>query len=313
MIRTQFEDPEAASDALRPLERRLEPHSSRFQYVFEKLPLNGLTLIRETLVEGISACGVPAPHTRSVAFLRQPGKGIARYLGRELTSDSLMLTQDGREWSLVGPKASQFYNLVFDPVVATEHIEATCGPLARLDLPQEQGFLEVPPPTRRRLFEVLDATWTQLDRLYPSHLPGGVRDQIRETLLDALTPALVSIPRILHETSSPSRRARAVQMAIAHAEACSPGIAGVPSLCRVTGVSRRTLEYAFHEAMGLGPARYLKLRRLESARRDFEAHGPSETTVTNVALSWGFSDLSQFAHDYRREFGELPSETLVRG
>lgn len=32
--------------------------------------------------------------------------------------------------------------------------------------------------------------------------------------------------------------------------------------------------------------------------------------ISCIAYDWGISHLSQFAQDYRRLFGELPSETL---
>jgi len=32
--------------------------------------------------------------------------------------------------------------------------------------------------------------------------------------------------------------------------------------------------------------------------------------VQDIAARWGFWHLSHFANDYRRMFGELPSETL---
>jgi AraC-like DNA-binding protein len=34
--------------------------------------------------------------------------------------------------------------------------------------------------------------------------------------------------------------------------------------------------------------------------------------VHDVATRWGFWNLGEFAADYRRQFGELPSETLRR-
>jgi len=36
------------------------------------------------------------------------------------------------------------------------------------------------------------------------------------------------------------------------------------------------------------------------------------TLVTDVANSWGFWHMGQFAADFRRQFGELPSETVRR-
>ena len=35
-------------------------------------------------------------------------------------------------------------------------------------------------------------------------------------------------------------------------------------------------------------------------------------TVQQAAARWGFFNLSQFASDYRRQFGERASETLER-
>jgi AraC-like DNA-binding protein len=34
--------------------------------------------------------------------------------------------------------------------------------------------------------------------------------------------------------------------------------------------------------------------------------------VTAVAFRWGFSHLGHFTTDYKRRFGETPSETLMR-
>ena len=47
------------------------------------------------------------------------------------------------------------------------------------------------------------------------------------------------------------------------------------------------------------------------ARAELEA-APPETGVTAIALKWGFVHLGRFAQDYRRRYGELPSETLRR-
>jgi AraC family ethanolamine operon transcriptional activator len=41
--------------------------------------------------------------------------------------------------------------------------------------------------------------------------------------------------------------------------------------------------------------------------------GPVSTAIADVANNWGFWHMGQFAHNYRKLFGELPSETLHRG
>ena len=56
--------------------------------------------------------------------------------------------------------------------------------------------------------------------------------------------------------------------------------------------------------------RYLKHCRLEAAHRELMSAERDQTTVTVVALQYGFYHLGRFAGAYRETFGELPSETL---
>jgi AraC-like DNA-binding protein len=86
----------------------------------------------------------------------------------------------------------------------------------------------------------------------------------------------------------------------------------VSDLCRVAGVSERTLEYAFKEVMGLTPVAYLTQLRLHRVRKALLAATPGLTTVSAEALAWGFWHFGEFTRAYRECFGELPSETLLR-
>ena len=82
-------------------------------------------------------------------------------------------------------------------------------------------------------------------------------------------------------------------------------------LVAVAGVPGRTLQRHFSETMGCGPMAYLQKLRFQAAREEL-ADPASETTVTETALKWGFSNLGRFSVSYRRLFGESPSETLKR-
>jgi AraC-like DNA-binding protein len=86
----------------------------------------------------------------------------------------------------------------------------------------------------------------------------------------------------------------------------------VIDICHGVGVSLRTLQRAFHRDLGIGPTRYLAVRRLASARNALLAADPDETTVTAIAVDHGFWELGRFAGYYRQMFGESPSETLRR-
>ncbi|MHC4957686.1 MAG: helix-turn-helix domain-containing protein [Planctomycetota bacterium] len=85
---------------------------------------------------------------------------------------------------------------------------------------------------------------------------------------------------------------------------------GVRQLSRHIGVSPRQLYRSFHAAVGMSPAKYLKRYRMTQARLELLEADPAETTVTDVAVSWGFWELGRFAVEYRRLFGECPSATL---
>lgn len=95
--------------------------------------------------------------------------------------------------------------------------------------------------------------------------------------------------------------------------ACHPGqLLRVREVADAVGVSERTLRRAFQERFGVSTKQYLKARQLRAARRELTRIDPDRTQIREVALRWGFWHASQFAQDYRRAFGELPSDTLRR-
>ncbi|EAB8791680.1 helix-turn-helix domain-containing protein, partial [Salmonella enterica subsp. enterica] len=86
----------------------------------------------------------------------------------------------------------------------------------------------------------------------------------------------------------------------------------VLELCNELYVSRRTLQNAFQQVLGIGPNAYLKTIRLNAVRRELVSPYSKQTTVKDAAMQWGFWHLGQFATDYQRLFNEKPSETLSR-
>lgn len=86
----------------------------------------------------------------------------------------------------------------------------------------------------------------------------------------------------------------------------------VNEMRNAAGVSERALRYAFEDLMGISPNRYLAMLRLCTACRSLASSDVSRRSVKSVALSCGLWDLSRFADSYRRVFGELPHDTLMR-
>jgi AraC-like DNA-binding protein len=78
------------------------------------------------------------------------------------------------------------------------------------------------------------------------------------------------------------------------------------------GFSPRTLSRTIEKRHGMGPMAFRRRMRLEAAHRDLRCADPASTTVTEVALRYGFTELGRFAGAHYRTFGELPSECLGR-
>jgi len=83
-------------------------------------------------------------------------------------------------------------------------------------------------------------------------------------------------------------------------------------LCAAANVSERTLQYAFQDIMGMSPLTFLHRLRLHRARDELRKAESCSTTVTDVAMNWGFWHFGEFSRAYKNCFGELPSATLKR-
>ena len=86
----------------------------------------------------------------------------------------------------------------------------------------------------------------------------------------------------------------------------------VDAFCCIADTSRRTLEYSFRDYFGTSPKRFIKALKLNAARNDLLAGCHGSEQVVEIASGLGFTHMGQFSTDYRRMFGEKPSETLRR-
>jgi AraC-like DNA-binding protein len=83
-------------------------------------------------------------------------------------------------------------------------------------------------------------------------------------------------------------------------------------ICAELGVAERTLRASCEEHLGMGPIRYLTLRRMHLVRRALLRSDPSKATVTQIVTDHGFWELGRFSVAYAALFGESPSRTLRR-
>ncbi|NAR48534.1 helix-turn-helix domain-containing protein [Acinetobacter haemolyticus] len=88
-------------------------------------------------------------------------------------------------------------------------------------------------------------------------------------------------------------------------------IPSIPALCKSIGISQRALQSCFIEVMGISPAQYIRVIKLNHIRRILKASNPETTLIQDIAYDWGFWHQSNFIHNYKMMFGELPSQTLA--
>ncbi len=82
-------------------------------------------------------------------------------------------------------------------------------------------------------------------------------------------------------------------------------------LATVVGVSLRTLYTGFQRHRRYTPMQFLRSVRLHRVRNALLLAG-QDSSVSQLALRWGFTHLGRFSVLYRKHFGESPSETLRR-
>jgi AraC-like DNA-binding protein len=206
------------------------------------------------------------------------------FLGKELTAGNLVWLPPGSEREAVYAKPIDFA-CVYLPADRLER------------LLEERGFTGGA------------ARFRQVAQL---NLPDSLaRLLVASNLLDT---ALYSAPLAL------AARYQARDVSLGHTELVKrvenllidhPGdIYSINSVCDRLRVSRRTLQRAFTDIIGVTPHHYLRNWRLTRAHEDL-VNGRAKS-VTEAAMYWGFFDLGRFAGYYGQLFGEHPSHTLIK-
>lgn len=121
---------------------------------------------------------------------------------------------------------------------------------------------------------------------------------------------VICIPE--HPLAEPSSsRHRTVKRALKVLEEDDTFEMTIAGLCKASNASMSTLNRAFKEEFGVAPKTYMRMRRLAAVQREL-VHAQRDVRVVDVANTLGFWHMGSFAADYKKQFEELPSETLVR-
>ena len=104
---------------------------------------------------------------------------------------------------------------------------------------------------------------------------------------------------------------RGVRRAIDYMQSHLHAPVTLADIIAASGVAGRTLLKHFKDWRGVSPMRYLRNVRLAHARQAL-LRASHDENVTEIAMSLGFTHMGRFSLEYRRQFGESPSETLKK-
>ncbi|CAG8872220.1 helix-turn-helix domain-containing protein [Pseudomonas fluorescens] len=203
----------------------------------------------------------------------------------------------------ITPENYQEIAVVFGPEFVTRH---------SLDIARLEGLFMAPLNSQQNaLFcRWLSGTLTRLSQTFDPPSRETLTQQLLEDCLFILDNACVGL-----DQGALQRRAgeRAIMKRVGEWAADTPEEhLNLLELSQVAGVSLRQLQHAFKTYTGMAPTQWLRLRRLNSARRELLSRTPTQTTVAEVAMHWSFWHLGRFSSSYRALFNELPSDTLKR-
>jgi AraC-like DNA-binding protein len=277
-----------------------------FQAHFIQVGLNRLRLTRYQLSLPQVGSVTLDPSRKTIGFLTDPSS--LRYCGMKTSIGDIIVNKPDEAHLVTDSSLSSgVMSLPADQLNAAT--EAVMGRGLSRDL--NNILIRPEPALLLRLIKLHQVT-VQLARDTPEvlELPEVCR-ALEEQLLHLLVRCLAEGARI--ETKIADRRHSAVIAQFEDFLEANPRRAiHVTEICAAIGVAERTLRAACEEHLGMGPIRFLTLRRMHLVRRALLHAHPSETTITRIITDQGFWELGRFSVAYRTLFGELPSETLRR-
>ena len=202
-------------------------------------------------------------------------------------------------------------NILFSGFVLRRHLAALLGEPLTAPLEFAAALSLLKERHGRSLTHFARLAIAELERTDTSLLEPITARSFREFLTTSL---------LLHQPHNYSERLRQlerpitprdVKRAINYIEANLDMAIGLPEIVVASGVPGRTLIQHFRDFKGSSPMRYLRTARYQRVR-DALSRAEPEERITEIAARWGFSHMGRFSVDYRRRFGETPSETLGR-
>lgn len=273
-----------------------------------QIGMNRLWMSKYHVTSPLVATFAVRPGRRAITFLTDSNSATLQHCGEELSSNGIAVDNSGVVHYRWG--ANVRFGGMSLPV---DELNAITAAVIGRDFPEKlpKRVVRPDPALMSRLLK-LHKIVGQLAHDTPDILAQAeVRRALEEQAIHVMVRCLVEGVGI--KTTTRARRHDAIiDRFEAFLDANPDRSVYLTELCSAIGVGERTLRAACEEHLGMGPIRYLTLRRMHLVRRALLRADPSNSTVTTIVTDHGFWELGRFSVAYRTLFGETPSETLRR-
>jgi AraC-like DNA-binding protein len=242
------------------------------------------------------------------SFLTQPGPSLIRN-GVELTSETIVRVADRQSLfqRSAGPTNWGTISLPVKDLPCLSELVPGC----ELTPPPGEQIV-TPRPGALANLQCVHAAVGSLAKQAPKLLDNLEVARCMEQILLQVLVACLDSGDMCEQTTAQRHHQTIMQRFHAFLEANPTRPVYVLEIAKAVGASVRTLSICCQEHLGMGPKKYLVLRRMHLARRALIRANPHVGMVAEVATQYGFWQFGRFAGEYKFLFGELPSATLQR-
>lgn len=301
-------DPAQFESALQPWELLCRPQSAGpFSHRLMMLRGPGFFVYKEEFSNSASVIGLTPSGMLGIGVPRGPGHESI-YWGESHRTGSAPMTLPGPLDVRIRSGHEQLVAFSSIQVLKQSMSETDYATLETLAVRRRA---DVPPRLLHRLASWMDNTLAVFQATPALATSPRCLCEVSDDLASHLATVARSVADQPARATTPVRRS-GLRRALEYLRERRKSNTRVAQLCAVSGLSERSLQYAFKETFSMSPREFMTHRRLHLVRQALLQGGSGDCSVSTVAMDHGFYELGRFARRYRESFGELPSTTLRR-
>lgn len=263
----------------------------------------GTMTVDEVAIQGRMTLEIPAGDTIVVIQPRAGSLSVAG--GPVATPDFPILVAHGMSCVLHCNGAR------FDVVVLAADVLHAVAAEWHTALSQQTQFLKWRPRSRaavRSWHRALDYVLTALactDTAQQPMIAAGMANLLAGALLECYPSNLTE-----QESAGDVALTETLKEAVSFIHRHTTEDIGINDVAAAVHLTPRAVQYLFRRQLDTTPTEYMRRIRLRRAHLDLTAATAGTSTVTEIALRWGFAHTGRFAVLYRQIYGQSPHTTL---